>query len=108
MERINNRISQAIMETCLAMTIFRCGAPRLCCSSTQLHMHMPDQTSRQLQACVLLVIPVSVPQLVPAAEPAWGVPRQAWLDHCTVTRHTWDKRFFPKLFELHNSFPHRG
>jgi hypothetical protein len=24
-ERINNRISQAIMETCLAMTIFRCA-----------------------------------------------------------------------------------
>ena len=26
-ERINNRISQAIMETCLAMTIFRWGTP---------------------------------------------------------------------------------
>ena len=35
-ERINARISQAIMETCLAMTIFRCG-PTL----TQRHARTP-------------------------------------------------------------------
>ena len=32
-ERINNRISQAIMETCLAMTIFRWGRHAFACSA---------------------------------------------------------------------------